>query len=291
MSENLPHQMARLVRFVPEQVRDAEGDPEVMGRLGDEPLGRALSQVCEADFSPWEWGALLECHAVVSRLGDRDETIKIDYRGPDTGRASEGVNELPLSEWSRNFGVPPGYRVLLFALIRQSRPRTCLELGTAAGFSGLHIAQALAVNGDGMLHTVEGDDSSHEIGRETLWLVRDLTVAHLGLFDEVLDRLLPDIAPLDFAFVDGAHTGEDEVRYAERLAEHLSPGALAVYDDIRWSAEMTEAWKEIRTRPEVAVSLDFGKFGVVQVREGDEEDPTFHFTSSVEGNFGVHANR
>lgn len=266
---------------VPEPFREAESDPGIVERTGGGPIGAALKQVCGAAFSEEEWNALFESHRVISNLESREEDIRIDYQGPPKNLAV-GINELPVSEWSERFGVPLMYRVLLFSIVRKLRPRMCLELGTAAGYSALHIAQALALNGTGTLHTIEGDENSYKVGRETLQPVEDRVRAHQGFFDEVLDGLLPGIAPLDFVFIDGAHTGKDEVRYAGYLAEHLSPEAVVIYDDIRWSNEMSAAWEEIRHRPEVGVSLDFGKLGIIQTRKDGDSSTPYHFTTSVE---------
>jgi predicted O-methyltransferase YrrM len=277
-----PFSIARLIRHIPPGLRQAKRHPELAEHLGDGPLAWAIRQVCEADFSEQEWGGLLEAYSVMARLHGRDENIRIDYRGPSVEGLEKGSNILPVDLWASWFGVPEGYRPLLFALARQLRPKTCLELGTAPGYSGIYKAQGLVLNGEGRLHTIEGDRNAYAVGRDTLWSVRDFATFHLGPFDKVLERLLPEIPPLDLVFIDGSYAGEDEVGYADRLAEHLRPGAVVVYNGIRWGAEMPAAWEEIRTRPEVGVSLDLGDLGIVQTRGAGYDTDAYHFAAEGE---------
>lgn len=279
----LPYPMAKIANYVPESIFQTCEHPEVTERLGDSSIGEALRQICWAEFSVQEWGALLEAEAIINRLKQKENNIHIDYRGPDVGELKAGANDLSVSQWSDWFGVPIGYRLLLFSLVRQLKPKVCLELGTAAGLSSLYMTQGLVLNQQGKLHTIEGDANSFEIGKETLWPVKDYAQIHLGLFEEVLQKLLPHITPIDIVFIDGAHTGTDEIEYATRLAEHLSPGAIVAYDDIHWSANMAAAWQEIRNRPEVEVSLDLGKIGLIQARRTDGSSSAYHFTAVGEG--------
>ncbi|HEV8044676.1 MAG TPA: class I SAM-dependent methyltransferase, partial [Rubrobacter sp.] len=274
-----PFSIARLIKHIPNQLRQAKMHPGLAEHLGDRPLARAIRQACKADFSEQEWGALLEAYSVMARLQGRDENIRIDYRGPTVEGLENGTNILPMDLWASWFGVPEGYRLLLFALVRQLRPGTCLELGTAPGYSGLYTAQGLVLNEEGRLHTVEGDRNSYAVGRDTLWPVRDYARFYLGSFEEVLEKLLPEIQPLDLVFVDGSYIGKDEAGYAARLSECLNPGAVVVYNGIRWTTEMTAAWEEIRERPEVGLSLDLGDLGIVQTRDTDEDSPAFHFVA------------
>ena len=55
---------------------------------------------------------------------------------------------------------------LLFKLIREFKPSTCLELGTALGISACYQAAALKLNQAGNLTTLEGADSLALIAKQ-----------------------------------------------------------------------------------------------------------------------------
>ena len=53
----------------------------------------------------------------------------------------------------------------------------------------------------------------------------------------------------------------------------MKPGSILIFDDIHWSAEMEEAWEEIKKNPEVTVSIDVFQFGICFMRrEQAKED-------------------
>jgi len=152
--------------------------------------------------------------------------------------------------------------LLLFHLVRQFRPARCLELGTNLGVSAAYQAAALALNGGGELHTVERSPALAGHAREHLAALGVAAEVHVGLFSAVLPALLARTSPLDYVFVDGHHDGPATVGYFAQIHPALSPGALVVFDDIAWSAGMTEAWRNIRADPRVRVAVGLGTMGV-----------------------------
>jgi hypothetical protein len=64
---------------------------------------RIMWQVGEAAFSAHEWGALLECQAVLFRLRNREEKIRIVRRGWPQGVSGwlERVADEPVGELAR----------------------------------------------------------------------------------------------------------------------------------------------------------------------------------------------
>jgi predicted O-methyltransferase YrrM len=84
----------------------------------------------------------------------------------------------------------------------------------------------------------------------------------MGSFDDTLDATVEQFAPVDFAFVDGDHQLEPTVRYTESILSHLADGGVILFDDIRWSGGMQEAWEVLRRDTRVRVSIDLGKVGI-----------------------------
>ena len=225
-------------RFIPRLLRS-------VAALVDGDAGGVLRRTVTLELSKEEWAAIERSQRDIEFLQSRGESIRVEHRGPATKSMERGMNEITVGEWAKRCGVPPAYRLLLFALVREFKPRRCVELGTAAGYSALYAGHALQLNRSGVLHTVEGDAESFEVGARMLEPLASHVRLHRRDFEDFLGEL-SRLTPLDLVLVDGAHGGADEVRYAARMAEHLSFGALVIWDDIKWGPGMKRAWEVIR---------------------------------------------
>ncbi len=152
----------------------------------------------------------------------------------------------------------------LFNLARILTPKTGLELGTSLGLSALYLCLG-ARQLD--LHTIEGDQSIHDIAVENFKHADVDAHAYCGAFDHVLPNILPTIAPLDVVYIDGNHSYEATLRYHQMLSPHLSKDAILIYDDIYWSSGMTKAWQELIVDPSFQYSIDLFNFGLLIKQE------------------------
>jgi len=71
---------------------------------------------------------------------------------------------------------------------------------------------------------------------------------------------------LDMVFVDGNHRKEPTLRYFEMLLPMIADTSLIVFDDVHWSVEMEEAWKQICDDQRVMLSVDLFFIGIVFFR-------------------------
>jgi predicted O-methyltransferase YrrM len=156
--------------------------------------------------------------------------------------------------------------LLLFRLVREFSPASCLELGTSIGISAAFQATALELNGSGRLLTLERKPFLVETARNHF--------AHLGLtrcavregqFQDTLDDALAEIAPIDYAFIDGHHDEHATVTYFDRICGALAETAVLVFDDITWSEGMARAWARIASDPRVGIAADLGNIGICVV--------------------------
>ena len=153
---------------------------------------------------------------------------------------------------------------LLFRLVRQVKPQTCVELGTSVGLSACYQAAALKLNGHGKLITLEGAESVASVaegnfsrlGLDNIELVR-------GRFQDTLPKVLLSNAPVDYAFIDGHHDEMATLKYFNEIKGALAPAAVIVFDDIRWSEGMTRAWDAIRRDRQVQILVDLDNMGIV----------------------------
>ena len=104
------------------------------------------------------------------------------------------------------------------------------------------------------------------------------TLLTVGEFDKQLPKVLPNIETIDFAFIDGNHRYEPTLKYFEMLLGKSTDQSIFIFDDIYWSEGMCKAWKEIIARPEVTVSIDLYRMGIIFFRkESPKQDFVVRF--------------
>lgn len=87
-----------------------------------------------------------------------------------------------------------------------------------------------------------------------------------GRFQDLLPDFLATHKSIDFVLIDGDHRGDALKTYFNMIKPHLSKEAIVMIDDIRWSAGMYEAWKELIQDPDVTCSLDYFSYGLLFFR-------------------------
>lgn len=156
-------------------------------------------------------------------------------------------------------------RVWATALHLISRDYHCshaLELGSCVGISAVYLAKHAAMQ---RFITVEGSASLSAVASQTLQDLPQATVLNT-MFDDAIDQLLIDGQSLDLAYIDGHHEKVATLHYLQRLIPLLKPGAIVIFDDISWSADMRQAWHELSKNPLFGYAADFGAIGVCQVK-------------------------
>ena len=196
--------------------------------------------------------------ALRQRAAAVDETIDYVYfgeGGPTQGmsredmlagvvvpeRVADGVDRVSVSAWR---GRP------LYHLARELRPATLLELGTGYGVSGLYWLSAMLDNGAGHLHSLDGSAPNQQVAA-SLWeqLAPGRWTLHNGALQRVLGDVLARIPPPDLVFLDADHSYEGTKEYFAHLLPATEPGAVLLFDDVKWSEDMTRAWNEIAAHP------------------------------------------
>lgn len=169
-----------------------------------------------------------------------------------TGKNRKWATALHLI--SRDFGLSSG-----------------IELGTCVGISAIYLAKHAAMQ---KFITVEGSSSLAEIARKSLQDLPQVKVVN-QLFDDAIDTEIeqPKIM-LDLAYIDGHHEKIATIHYFERLRPFLKPGAVVLFDDISWSADMREAWDSLKESPAFSHAVDLGAVGVCLIKSPAESENT-----------------
>ena len=108
-----------------------------------------------------------------------------------------------------------------------------------------------------------------------------------AMFDDALDQWLPRLSGrLDLVHIDGQHERGSTLHYFERLKPRLHSGALVIFDDIHWSDDMRQVWREIATARGVSHSINVGRYGLC-VWSGTAEPPRVHDFSRYARNWQI----
>lgn len=224
-------------------------------------LGTALGKTLHGSLSPNESASIQRIEDLRNRLCSSSEPlVKTDYGAGS--KSATGVNTT-VGETCKASSKPYFWSLLLFNLIRELKPSSCVELGTCLGISASFQATALKFNGGGHLITLEGAESLASLARDHFSeLALDNVSVVTGRFQDTLDGVLRNERTVDYAFIDGHHDELATLRYFRQILPFLAPTALLVFDDISWSPGMRRAWTNLIADPRVKVSIDLRIMGI-----------------------------
>ena len=189
----------------------------------------------------------------------------------------QGVTKVTtVGETCQIASKPYFWSLLLFKLIREFKPSNSIELGTCLGISGAYQASALKLNKSGRLVTLEGANSLAALAEKNFQQL-GLDNVHVvsGRFQDILDTVLTENRPIDYAFIDGHHDEKATISYFEKFIPFLSKNSIIVFDDISWSDGMRNAWKNIEKNIVVKISLDLRAIGICVLDENIDEKYSF----------------
>ncbi len=160
--------------------------------------------------------------------------------------------------------LPDKYGKLLFRLINNLAPESIIELGTGTGMSTLYLALP---NSNTRVVSIDGNSELHEVAKN-LFEIAGVNNVELrtGSFQQQLPDVLSSLEQVDFILFDGNHRYDATLEYFELCLKKIHNDSVFVFDDIHWSPEMNKVWKEIVSRPEITVSVDLFRIGIVFFR-------------------------
>ena len=235
-----------------------------------ETLISALNQTLNNSLNQIERENIKKIETLRKQLHSRFEKIEIANFGARTelnhseiesqnqnAPKTRTVSKLSISSKSEFWAT------LLFKIIREFKPETCIELGTNMGISAAYQALALRLNNKGQLTTLEGSKNSALMASRHLKdLGLDQANCMIGKFADILPDLLEKLTKIDYAFIDGHHDRQATLNYYEMMLPHLSENAVLVFDDISWSAGMKVAWKTISHHKRVKTAENLYVMGI-----------------------------
>lgn len=155
-------------------------------------------------------------------------------------------------------GSPKLKGMLLRRIVEGYGAKRVLELGTNTGFSGSYFVSVNGVE----LTTIEGSDALCNIADKNMRRISPKYRIMNNLFDDAIDQLIQENAKFDCVFIDGQHEKEATLHYAERVKPLMEKNAIYIFDDIYWSDDMNEAWKELVYTKDFFKAVDLFAVGV-----------------------------
>jgi len=208
------------------------------------------SEKLNGDFSELEKlrNALLQNmdYIEVGKLG-ADSKINNSNKRTIKSIAKGGITTLKYSE-------------LLYRIIKHFRMRQIVELGTSIGVNTLYLAKYEATK----VTTFEGSSSLVKIAQSNFDYLQAHNIKVVeGDIDRTLSSFLDGSIRPDLVYIDANHRYEPTMKYFNTIIHNKHDETVVIIDDIKWSTEMQQAWKKIVAHPEVTLSIDLNKMGIV----------------------------
>lgn len=188
---------------------------------------------------------------------ESNETIQVTDLG--TGKR-KNRDKRQVSYIARRYANKAKDAYLLYRIVEFLKPNNILELGTSLGFTTMYMAIAAP---KAQIYTIEGCPETANIARQNFKLLDISLNSLIGNIDLILPELLKNGKIPEFIFFDANHTKEATLRYFNMCLPYVNERTVFVFDDIYWSAGMKQAWLIIISHPEISLSIDIFRFGIV----------------------------
>jgi predicted O-methyltransferase YrrM len=151
-------------------------------------------------------------------------------------------------------------------LVLRRKPSVVVEFGTAFGTSGMYWLSGLETTRSGKLFTFEPNREWAAIARENLRAISTRFDLTEGTFEDNVEGKLGDGPSIDIAFIDAIHTSAFVLPQFKLVLQHLKPGGLVLFDDVDFSDDMADCWRQVAQDDRVHASVMVeSHVGVVQV--------------------------
>ena len=181
----------------------------------------------------------------------RTETFRVTFASTDPRRTGEQI--------AAYFSVNRKWGLVLHLCAREFDANTILELGSCAGISGSYLASAPTCR---HFVTVEATPELAALAAHNLGQVFPPAEVQNGFIEEVLPAVLSKFKQgIDLVYIDARHERDATLSSWRQLRPRLNNGSLVVFDDIRLSPGMWEAWNIVRKETGLSCTVDLGRFG------------------------------
>lgn len=204
-----------------------------------------------------------------------DEVI-YDFRAKKVYQEIEGLraeflqNERNKTFLNNNSLISPSLAQLVHRLVADLKPQNSIELGARMGICTAYLAKAAS---EANIISISRNFETLSITEENLQKLNIRNVELLsGNVDELLPKLLDGILKLDFILIDGNHSKISILNYFNCCLPKMSDHSMMILEDIYQNEDMKSAWQEIKSHPDVSVTIDLFWMGLVFVRRAQNKE-------------------
>jgi predicted O-methyltransferase YrrM len=194
---------------------------------------------------------------------------KLNITDYGAGSMIDNSSNRTISQLAKNAAISSRLGQTLFNIVRISKPRSILELGTSLGISTLYQAGAAPL---AKFITIEGCPETARVAANNLRNLGMNTIeVKTGSFEAKLPESLQQLKSLDLLYIDGDHKKNRTLSYYNTCLPYANDYSVFIIADIHWSSEMEQVWETIKGHPEVSISIDLFDFGVLLFRKENQK--------------------
>jgi predicted O-methyltransferase YrrM len=199
-----------------------------------------------------------------------DDTTKIEVSDFGAGSKKLKPNQHSVKKIVKNSAVSKKFGELFFKMIGFYKPKTILEIGTSTGISTLYLSLS---DPSATIITLEGCPNLSKLADDNFERLKTSNITQFeGHFDQTLPMALEKLPQVDLVFFDGNHRKEATLAYFNLCLKKSHRDSIFIFDDIHWSPEMEEAWNTIIEHPDIKISIDLFRMGMVFFRSEHREE-------------------
>jgi predicted O-methyltransferase YrrM len=177
------------------------------------------------------------------------------------GAARKRDYAIKIGDYLNRTAITNKYGRLLHNLVAYYQVEHVIETGTALGISTSWMALS---NPNCKISSIEGNKKLCDVSNEMfIRFSITNTQVYCGLVEDVLPELAKNMKCKTLLFIDAHHTGAATMRYFAMIKSYVKDDTIVVFDDINYSAEMNDAWKNIICDERVTLSLNLYRIGVI----------------------------
>ena len=196
--------------------------------------------------------------------GASDELLEVIDHGAGTHKNLS--DRRPLRKIMKQTAVRKRYGSILGRMVSFVRPEMIIELGTGLGISTMYMAKAA---GETRIISLEGcqeiaGKAAEYFNRTGCQQIEVIT----GRFSDSLPGLLEGIDHPLMVFIDGDHRESSVLDNISVFLPVVNEDSVIIMDDIHLSEEMNNAWQKIIDMPQVTLSIDLFRMGILFFRTG-----------------------
>lgn len=192
-----------------------------------------------------------------------DQSI-IDFQELGAGSRINKSNQRKVSSIAKFSTTPIKFSIFLKELITKYKYSRVLELGTSFGLNTLYMSDNKNID----LTTIEGEPSIAKMAKSHFEQFNRMNINLINSsIDEVISSGKLGNIKWDMIYMDANHSYVPTLKYFNYFITKLNNFGVIVIDDIHWSKGMSKAWHEIKTKPEVSLTIDLFEAGLVFINE------------------------